>query len=104
MASVKPNSARLKQVSELTPRDLTSGELGGTLLSELLIAMQELINDQDPKAVLGQMRTSLDAIYFHKRLHLAAMAQYLAEMWGDLQPQAAQKAEILANRIRNEGI
>jgi putative DNA methylase len=104
MASVKPNSARLKQVSELTPRDLTSGELGGTLLSELLIAMQELINDQDPKAVLGQMRTSLDAIYFHKRLHLAAMAQYLAEMWGDLQPQAAQKAEIIANRIRNEGI
>lgn len=104
MASVKPNSARLKQVSELTPRDLTSGELGGTLLSELLIAMQELINDQDPKAVLGQMRTSLDAIYFQKRLHLAAMAQYLAEMWGDLQPQAAQKAEILANRIRNEGI
>jgi hypothetical protein len=32
------------------------------------------------------------------------MAQYLAEMWGDLQPQAAQKAEIIANRIRNEGI
>ncbi|MFM7530784.1 MAG: hypothetical protein ACKO63_20255 [Nodosilinea sp.] len=104
MASLKPNQARLKGAKDLTPRDLTSGDLGGTLLSEILIAIQELINDQDPKVVLGQIRTSLDAAYFHKRHHLAAMAQYLAEMWGDRQPEGAQKAEILANRIRNEGM
>jgi hypothetical protein len=32
------------------------------------------------------------------------MAQYLADMWSDQRPLESQKAEIIANRIRNEGI
>jgi hypothetical protein len=32
------------------------------------------------------------------------MAQYLYDMWRDRRPEEAQKAEIIANRIRNEGI
>lgn len=104
MASLKPNQAQLKSAKQFKPRELTSGDLGGTLLSELLMAIQELLNDKDPKVVLGQIRTSLDDTYFQKRLHLMAIAHYLAEMWRDLHPEEAQKAEILANRIRNEGI
>ncbi len=33
-----------------------------------------------------------------------AIAHYLADMWAGSRPEEAQKAEIIANRIRNEGI
>lgn len=104
MASLKPNQARLKGAKQFKPRELTSGDLAGTLLSELLMAIQELLNDKDPKVILSQIRTSLDDTYFQKRLHLMAMAHYLADMWAGLRPEEAQKAEIIANRIHNEGI
>jgi putative DNA methylase len=104
MASLSPNQARLKGAKDFKPRELTSGDLGGTLLSEILIAIQELLDDKDPKVVIGQIRTSLHDTYFQKRSHLIAMAQYLADMWCDQRPIEGQKAEIIANRIRNEGI
>jgi len=104
MASLKPNQARLKGAKQFKPRELTSGDLAGTLLSELLMAIQELLNDKDPKVVLGQIRTSLDDTYFQKRQHLMAMAHYLAEMWDGVRPEEAQKAQIIGDRIRNEGI
>lgn len=104
MASLKPNQARLKGAKQFKPRELTSGDLAGTLLSELLMAIQELLNDKDPKVVLGQIRTSLDDTYFQKRQHLMAIAHYLADMWDGVRSEEAQKAEIIANRIRNEGI
>ncbi len=104
MASLKPNEARLKGAQQFKPRELTGGDLGGTLLSELLMAIQELLNDKDPKVVIGQLRTSLNDLYFQKRPHLMAMAHYLADMWRDTRPEEAEKAEIIANRIRNEGL
>lgn len=104
MASLQANRARLKGAKEFKARELTSGDLGGTLLSELLMAIQELLNDKDPKVVLGQIRTSLNETYFQKRLHLMAIAHYLADMWRDRRPEEAQKAEIVGDRIRNEGI
>lgn len=104
MASLKPNQAQLKGAKQFKPRELTSGDLAGTLLSELLMAIQELLNDKDPKVVLGQIRTSLNDTYFQKRQHLMAIAHYLADMWDGVRPEEAQKAEIIANRIRNEGI
>jgi putative DNA methylase len=104
MASLSPNQARLKGAKDFKPRELTSGDLVGTLLSEILIAIQELLADKDPKVVVGQIRTSLNDVYFQKRNHLIAMAQYLAEMWSEQRPTESQKAEVIANRIRNEGI
>ena len=56
MASLEANKARLKGAKELKPRDLASGDLGGTLLSEILMAIQELLADKDPKVVIGQIR------------------------------------------------
>jgi putative DNA methylase len=104
MASLEANKARLKGAKELKPRDLASGDLAATLLSELLMAIQELLADKDPKAVIGQIRTSLGDTYFSKRKHLVAMALYIAEMWAEKRPDEAQKAEIIGSRIRNEGI
>lgn len=104
MASLEANKARLKGAKELKPRDLASGDLGGTVLSEILMAIQELLADKDPKVVIGQIRTSLGDTYFSKRNHLVAMAHYIAEMWAEKRPDEAQKAEIIGSRIRNEGI
>ncbi|MDZ7664008.1 MAG: hypothetical protein U5K27_01510 [Desulfotignum sp.] len=104
MASVKPNAARLKCAMDFKPRELAGGDIGGTLLGELLMAIQELINDKEPKVVFGQMRANLDEAYFQKRPHLLAMARYLHDMLIRRRPEEARKAEIIANRIRNEGI
>ncbi|NJO85933.1 MAG: hypothetical protein HC818_04405 [Synechococcaceae cyanobacterium RM1_1_27] len=100
MGSLKPNAARLKTATQFKPRELVSGDLAQTHLSEILLALQELLADKDPKVVCDQLRTSLNDTYFPKRPHLIAIAQYLAEMVRD--PMQSQKAEILANRIRNE--
>ncbi|UAJ74030.1 DNA methylase [Synechocystis sp. PCC 7339] len=104
MASVKPNNARLKTAQDFKPRELASGDLAGTLLSEILMAIQELLADKDPKVVMSQIRTSLDDTYFAKRPHLSAMSQYMAEMLENQRPQEAQKAQIIASRIQNEGL
>lgn len=103
-ADLSPNKARLKGAQQFKPRDLASGDLGGTLLSKILMAIQELLNDKDPKVVIGQICTSLNDTYFQKRAHLVAMAHYLADMWADQRPAEAQKAAIIANRIRNQGL
>lgn len=104
MASISPNKARLKTAKEFKSRELASGDLGGTLLSEILMAIQELLNDKEPKVVIGQIRTSLDDTYFLKRAQLIAIAHYLSDMWSERRADEAQKAEIIANRIRNEGL
>jgi putative DNA methylase len=103
MKSLKPNKARLKGPKDFKSRELASGDLAGTLLSEILMAIQELLNDKEPKVAIGQIRASLDETYFQKRPHLVAMSHYLADMWADQRQAEAQKAEIIANRIRNEG-
>ncbi|MBE9176603.1 hypothetical protein IQ225_17125, partial [Synechocystis salina LEGE 06155] len=100
----KPNNARLKGAKDFKPRELASGDLAGTLLSEILMAIQELLADKDPKVVMSQIRTSLDDTYFAKRPHLIAMAQYMAEMLENQRLQEAQKAQIIAGRIQNEGL
>ncbi|MCF8025654.1 MAG: hypothetical protein K9K82_09215, partial [Desulfobacteraceae bacterium] len=104
MASVRPNAARLKGAMDFKPRELAGGDIGNTLLGELLMAIQELLNDKEPNVVFGQLRTNLDETYFHKRPHLLAIAQYIHDMLIARRPKEAQKAEIIANRIRNEGI
>lgn len=51
MASIKPNAARLKTVTEFKPRDLTERtELGRTPLGALIIALQEFLADKEPEA------------------------------------------------------
>ncbi len=104
MASVKPNAARLKGALDFKPRELAGGDIGGTLLGELLMAIQELLHDKEPKVVFGQIRTNLDQAYFQKRSHLEAMARYIHDMLISRRPEEARKAEIIANRIHNEGI
>lgn len=102
MASVKPNASRLKGAKDFKPRELAGGDIGNTLLGELLMAIQELLNDKEPKVVLGQIQANLNDTYFQKREHLLAIAQYIHDMLISRRPEEAQKAEIVANQIRNE--
>ena len=51
MASIKPNAARLKAISEFKPRDLSDRtEIGPTALGALIIAIQAFIDEQEPEA------------------------------------------------------
>ena len=102
MASIKPNAARLKGAKDFKPRELAGGDIGNTMLGELLMAIQELLNDKEPKVVFGQIHANLDETYFQKREHLLAIAQYIHDMLISRRPEEAQKAEIIANQIRNE--
>lgn len=101
MASISANSARLKGAADFRPRELMENMLGGTVLGNVLIAVQELLQERDPKTVIDQMKSTMDADFYRKREHLIAVAQYIADMLGSRRPEEARMAEIVANRIYN---
>ena len=93
MASIKPNAARLKSVTEFKPRDLTDRiELGPTPLGALIIAIQEFLigcgADKEPEVVMANLR---DAVvdYLGVRPKLVDMTSFIA-------------AEAIASRMRNQ--
>jgi putative DNA methylase len=94
MASVKPNAARLKGAKDFKPRELAGGDIGNTLLGELLMAIQELLYDKEPKLVFGQIRANLNDTYFQKREHLLAIAQYIHDMVISRRPEEAKKPRL----------
>ena len=78
MASIKPNAARLKSVTEFKPRDLTDRtEIGPTPLGALIVAIQEFLAEKDPEVVMANLR---DAVvdYLAKRPVLMDMADFIA--------------------------
>ncbi|PYG00796.1 putative DNA methylase [Thioalkalivibrio sp. ALE21] len=103
MASTAANSARLKGAQDFRGRELLNGDLAGTRLGEVLLAIRELMGDKDPKTVLAEMQSNLGATYIPQRPHMMAVAEFIAKMVAERRPEEAEKAEILANRIRNEG-
>ena len=103
MASLQPNAARLKGAEDFAPRDLTTGVLANTPLGAVLVGVQELLEDKEAKGVVAEIRSMMGSAFFDARLHICAMAQFIGEMSADAQPVMAEKAMILANRVRNEG-
>lgn len=103
MASMKADKSRLKGAEDFKGRELLNGDLAGTRLGEVLLAIRELMGDKDPKTVLAEMQSNLGATYISQRPHLMAVAAFIAKMVAERRPEEAEKAEILANRIRNEG-
>ena len=103
MASTAPNKARMKGPTDFRPRELAGGVLTDTSLGGVLIGLQELLDDKEPKSVVAGLRSAMESAFFQKREHMAAIAQFYSEMVADNRPEEAEKAEILANRIRNEG-
>lgn len=103
MASTTPNNACMKGPTDFRPRELAGGVLADTPLGGVLIGLQELLDDKEPKSVVAGLRSGMESAFFQQREHMAAIAQFYSELVADNRPEEAEKAEILANRIRNEG-
>lgn len=101
MASLEPNGARLKGAQDFKPRDLAGTEIGETLLGQVLVATQELLKEQEPSAVMDNLREAIPD-YFQKRPHLQAIAQFLHDKLATRRPEEARAAEIIANRVQTE--
>ncbi|MBE93924.1 anti-phage-associated DUF1156 domain-containing protein [Marinobacter sp.] len=100
MASTAANSAKLKQVEEMTSRDLMdTTELGATHLGHLMVAIQQLLNDVDIKVVVSQLVSDLPD-YFERRGELIDMTRFLALKATN--EDVRHWAEVLGDRIANE--
>ncbi|WP_295430726.1 anti-phage-associated DUF1156 domain-containing protein [uncultured Thiodictyon sp.] len=100
MASIKPNAARLKSITEFKPRDLTDRtELGPTPLGALIIAIQEFLAEKDATVVMANLRDAL-VDYLDKRPILMDMADFIAAK--ARAPESRRAAAAIASRIRNE--
>jgi putative DNA methylase len=101
MGSLKPNGARLKGAKDFKPRDLAGTEIGETLLGQVLVAVQELLKEKEPSAVMDNLREAIPD-YFQKRPHLQAIAQFLHDKRAKGYLEEARAAEIIANRVQTE--
>ena len=100
MASIKPNAARLKSISEFKPRDLTDRtELGPTPLGALIVAIQEFLSDKEPEVVMANLRDAVPD-YLGLRPKLVDMTNFIAAK--ARQPETRRAAEAIASRMRNQ--
>ncbi|UHD18419.1 hypothetical protein [Thiocapsa bogorovii] len=100
MASIKPNAARLKAVTEFKPRDLTDRtELGPTPLGALIVAIQEFLADKYAEVVMANLRDAVPD-YLGLRPKLIDMTSFIAAK--ARQPETRSKAEAIASRMRNQ--
>jgi putative DNA methylase len=100
MASIKPNAARLKSVTELKPRDLTDRtEIGPTPLGALIVAIQEFLAEKEPDVVMANLRDTL-VDYLHLRPMLMDMAEFIGAK--ARVPDVRRAAEAIASRIRHQ--
>lgn len=101
MASLKPNAACLKGPNDFSNRDLAREPLVDTLLGHVLIAMKEMIEEEDAKKVVSSLLVRLEDDFFRKREHLSALCRYLHKMLRGRRDHEAELAEILADRLIN---
>jgi len=100
MASIKPNAARLKAVTEFKPRDLTDRtEIGPTPLGALIVAIQEFLAEKEPEVVMANLRDAVPD-YLGLRPKLVDMTRFIAAK--ARQPDTRRAAEAIASRMRNQ--
>ncbi len=95
MANITANRAQLKQVTDFAPRDLTENtEIGGTLLGQLIIGLQQLLAETEPQAVIGQLQADLpnfmevrhlliDILGFYHKIAPEIEVREVAQVLGD---------------------
>jgi len=100
MASIKPNAARLKAITEFKPRDLTDHtEIGPTPLGALIVALQEFLADKEPEVVMANLRDAVPD-YLHRRPLLIDLAGFIAAKARG--PETRRAAEAIASRIKHQ--
>lgn len=100
MASMTPNEARLKQVTEFASRDLTeSTELGATRLGRLVIALQQMRADLEPQAIISQLQAEMPN-FLEARLLLVDLLAFVERKAPEADVRTA--AEVLGARLKNQ--
>jgi adenine-specific DNA methylase len=100
MANMNANTARLKNVTDFTSRELTdSTEIGSTSLGRLIIALQQLIAEIDPHTVIQQLQEDL-ADFMELRPVLIDLVDFISQK--SYQTSLCEAAEVLAGRLRNQ--
>lgn len=99
MGNMTANKARLKRITEFASRDLTdSTEIGGTILGNLIIGMQQLLKQIDPQTVISQLQAEMPDFIEMRPLMIDTLAFIERKS-----PEGAVRsaAEILGARLRN---
>jgi adenine-specific DNA methylase len=100
MASMAPNEARLKQVTEFASRDLTdSTELGATRLGRLLIALQQMRADVEPQTIISQLQAEMPD-FLEARTLLVDLLAFVERKAPEADVRTA--AEVLGARLKNQ--
>ncbi|MFC4487918.1 anti-phage-associated DUF1156 domain-containing protein [Tepidiphilus baoligensis] len=99
MGDMRPNHARLKRVTEFSPRDLTeSTEIGATRLGRIFIALQQLLKDTGPQVIVDQLRSEM-ADFLEARPLLVEILVFLSRKAPE--PEVRTAAEVLGARLKN---
>ena len=99
MGNMAANSARLKRVTEFASRDLTdSTEIGPTWLGRLIIGLQQLLAEMEPKVVVGQIQEDLPD-FLEIRRQLIDMLSFIERKAPEKEVRDA--AEVLGGRLKN---
>ncbi|MBL0730629.1 anti-phage-associated DUF1156 domain-containing protein [Piscinibacter sp. HJYY11] len=100
MASMAPNEARLKQVTEFASRDLTdSTELGATRLGRLVIALQQMRADLEPQTIISQLQAEMPD-FLEARPLLMDLLAFVERKAPEADVRMA--AEVLGARLKNQ--
>lgn len=100
MASMAPNEARLKQVTEFASRDLTdSTELGATRLGRLVIALQQMRADLEPQTIISQLQAEMPD-FLEARPLLVDLLRFVELKAPEADARTA--AEVLGARLKNQ--
>jgi putative DNA methylase len=100
MASMAPNEARLKQVTEFTSRELTdSTELGTTRLGRLIIALQQMRAEVEPQTIISQLQAEM-ADFLEARSLLVDLLTFVERKAPEGDVRTA--AEVLGARLKNQ--
>ena len=99
MGNMTANKAELKRIPEFASRDLTdSTEIGSTWLGHLVIGLQQILNENEPQAVISQLQADLPD-FMEVRPILIDMLTFIEKK----APEKATRdaAEVLGARLKN---
>ncbi len=98
MGNIKANEARLKGIAEFTSRDLGDTEFGNTPLGSLTIALQQLLDEKEPQAVVSQLQNDRDD-FLEIRPVLLGMLHFFQHK--SPEETVRHAAEVLWGRLKN---
>lgn len=99
MGSMTPTKAQLKTIPNFESRDLnSSSEIGATYLGNLIVAIQQLLEEVEPSAVIQQLQADLPD-FMEVRALLIDMCRFIAEK--SREATVRSTAELLGDRLKN---